>query len=172
MKLIVGLGNPGEKYENTRHNTGFLAMDKLADTLNVRIRRKAFSALIEKINVGGEQVVLMKPQTYMNHSGEAVGKAVRYYHLDPERDILVIYDDLDLPAGKIRLREKGSAGVITASRASLPISILIPSAASEWASAVKTNMIPSTLSWETAAARKESCGWKPLREPARPQESL
>ena len=71
MKLIVGLGNPGEKYENTRHNTGFLAVDKLADTLNVRIRRKAFSALIEKINVGGEQVVLMKPQTYMNLSGEA-----------------------------------------------------------------------------------------------------
>ena len=110
MKLIVGLGNPGEKYENTRHNTGFLAVDKLADMMNVRIRRKAFSALIEKINVGGEQVVLMKPQTYMNLSGEAVGKAVRYYHLDPDRDILVIYDDLDLPAGKIRLREKGSAG--------------------------------------------------------------
>ena len=110
MKLIVGLGNPGEKYENTRHNTGFLAVDKLADMMNVRIRRKAFSALIEKINVGGEQVVLMKPQTYMNLSGEAVGKAVRYYHLDPEKDILVIYDDLDLPAGKIRLREKGSAG--------------------------------------------------------------
>ena len=74
MKLIVGLGNPGEKYENTRHNTGFLAVDKLADMMNVRIRRKAFSALIEKINVGGEQVVLMKPQTYMNLSGEAVGE--------------------------------------------------------------------------------------------------
>ena len=110
MKLIVGLGNPGEKYESTRHNTGFLVMDRLADDLNVRIRRKAFSALIEKINVRGEQIVLMKPQTFMNLSGEAVGRAVRYYHLDPAKDVLVIYDDLDLPAGKIRLRETGSAG--------------------------------------------------------------
>ncbi len=110
MKLIVGLGNPGEKYERTRHNTGFLSMDRLADSLNVSIKRKAFNALIEKVNVNGEQIVLMKPQTYMNNSGDAVGRAVRYYHLNPTRDVLVIYDDLDLPAGKIRLREKGSAG--------------------------------------------------------------
>ena len=110
MKLIVGLGNPGEKYQSTRHNTGFLTMDILAEDLNVSINRKAFNALIGKTTYRGEQVILMKPQTYMNNSGEAVGKAVRYYHLDPKQDVLIIYDDLDLPAGKLRLREKGSAG--------------------------------------------------------------
>ena len=110
MKLIVGLGNPGEEYARTRHNTGFLTMDALAERLNVRVRRRSFNALTEKLVHKGEQVILMKPQTFMNNSGEAVGKAVRYYHLDPAKDVLVIYDDLDLPAGKIRLREKGSAG--------------------------------------------------------------
>ena len=110
MKLIVGLGNPSEKYQNTRHNTGFLTLDRLADHLGVSINRKAFNALIGKTTVAGEQVILMKPQTYMNNSGEAVGKAVRYYKLDPEKDVLIIYDDMDLPAGKIRLREKGSSG--------------------------------------------------------------
>ena len=110
MKLIVGLGNPGEQYRTSRHNTGYLTMDRLAETLNVSVNRRAFNALIGKTVVRGEQVILMKPQTYMNNSGEAVGKAVRYYHLDPQKDVLVIYDDLDLPAGKIRLREKGSAG--------------------------------------------------------------
>lgn len=110
MKLIVGLGNPGKEYENTRHNTGFLCLDKVADGLNVKISRRAFNALIAKITYKGEQIILMKPQTYMNLSGEAVGKAVRYYHLDPEKDVLVVYDDLDLPVGNIRLRESGSAG--------------------------------------------------------------
>ncbi len=110
MKLIVGLGNPGEKYADTRHNTGFLAIDRLADKLNVRISRRAFNSLTVKLNVCGEQVILMKPQTYMNNSGEAVGKAVRYYKIDPVKDLLVLYDDMDLPAGRIRLREKGSAG--------------------------------------------------------------
>lgn len=110
MKLIVGLGNPGEQYQQTRHNTGFLTVDELAEKLDVRINRKAFNALIGKTVINGEQVILMKPQTYMNRSGEAVGKAVRYYKLDPKCDILILYDDMDLPAGKIRLREKGSAG--------------------------------------------------------------
>ena len=109
MKLIVGLGNPTEKYANTRHNTGFLTVDKIADKLNVKVTRKAFDALIGKINYKGEQVILMKPQTFMNESGRAVRKAVNYYHLDVE-DILVIYDDLDLNYGKIRLRESGSSG--------------------------------------------------------------
>ena len=110
MKLIVGLGNPGDKYAETRHNTGFLALDKVAEKLHVNVQRKAFNSLMGKALVRDEQVILLKPQTYMNNSGEAVGKAVRYYHLDPEKDVLVIYDDLDLPVGKIRLREKGSAG--------------------------------------------------------------
>ena len=110
MKLIVGLGNPGSEYENTRHNTGFLTLDKLADKLNVSVNRRAFNALIGKMDYKGEKVILMKPQTYMNNSGDAVGKAVRYYRLNPEEDVIVVYDDLDLPVGKIRLREKGSAG--------------------------------------------------------------
>ena len=110
MKLIVGLGNPGKEYENTRHNTGFLCLDKVARALDVKINRRAFNALIGKTTYRGEQVILMKPQTYMNLSGEAVGKAVRYYHLDPGSDVLVVYDDLDLPVGNLRLREGGSAG--------------------------------------------------------------
>ena len=110
MKLIVGLGNPGKEYENTRHNTGFLCLDKVAQALNVKVNRRAFNALVGKTNFKGEQVILMKPMTYMNLSGEAVCKAVRYYHLDPTKDVLIVYDDLDLPVGNIRLREGGSAG--------------------------------------------------------------
>lgn len=110
MKLIVGLGNPGQKYERTRHNTGFLTIDKVAEKMNVSFNREAFRSLTCKTVYKGEQVVLMKPQTYMNNSGEAVMKAVRYYKLDVTRDVLVIYDDLDLNYGQIRLRMKGSAG--------------------------------------------------------------
>jgi len=109
MKLIVGLGNPGKEYENTRHNTGFRVMDALACELHIDIVQKKFKALIALIRVHGEQVLLMKPQTYMNLSGEAVGEAMRYYHIRPE-ELVVIYDDMDMPVGKIRLREKGSAG--------------------------------------------------------------
>ncbi|MCR5066612.1 MAG: aminoacyl-tRNA hydrolase [Erysipelotrichaceae bacterium] len=110
MKLIVGLGNPGEKYENTRHNTGFLTMDIISRQLGIPVTRRAFEALIGKGAVNGEPVVLMKPQTYMNESGRSVGKAAAYYKLDKEKDILIIYDDLDLPVGSIRLRSTGSDG--------------------------------------------------------------
>lgn len=109
MKLIVGLGNPGKEYENTRHNSGFKVLDAIAKECNVDITQKKFKALIANTRIGSESVLLMKPQTYMNLSGEAVIQAVNFYHLDPS-DILVIYDDLDLPVGKIRLRQKGSAG--------------------------------------------------------------
>ena len=102
MKLIVGLGNPGAKYENTRHNTGYLTMDRISDITGIRINREAFKSLIGKGVYRGEQVVLMKPLTYMNNSGEALMKAVRYYKLDARKDILVIYDDLDLKYGQIR----------------------------------------------------------------------
>lgn len=109
MKLIVGLGNPGKEYENTRHNSGFCVMDAIAEDLHESITTKKFKALTCVTRINGEQVLLMKPQTYMNNSGEAVIEAVKFYHIEP-KDILVIYDDLDLPVGKIRLREKGSAG--------------------------------------------------------------
>lgn len=109
MKIIVGLGNPGKEYENTRHNSGFKVMDEIAKECGVSIEQKKFKALIATTRIGGEQVMLMKPQTYMNNSGEALIEAVKFYHVDVD-DILVIYDDMDMPIGKIRLREKGSAG--------------------------------------------------------------
>ena len=109
MFLIVGLGNPGREYENTRHNAGFRVMDALASDGHFVIDQKKFNALIHVTTIQEEKVMFMKPQTYMNASGEAVIAAMRFYHIDP-KDLLVIYDDMDLPVGKIRLREKGSAG--------------------------------------------------------------
>lgn len=109
MKLLVGLGNPGQQYEHTRHNTGFQVMDAIAEEWNVEIKQAKFQALIATTQIQGEKVICMKPQTFMNLSGEAVGAAVRFYHLALS-DLLVIYDDMDLPVGKIRLREKGSSG--------------------------------------------------------------
>lgn len=109
MKLIVGLGNPGKEYEQTRHNSGFAVLDEIAKDCHVDITQKKFKALIATTRIAGENVMLMKPQTYMNNSGEAIIEAVKFYQIDTA-DILVVYDDLDLPVGKIRLREKGSAG--------------------------------------------------------------
>ena len=108
MKLIVGLGNPGRDYEKTRHNTGFMTLDEVASRLNTDVNTKKFKALIGNVKVKGETVILMKPQTYMNLSGEAVGECARFYNI-PVSDILVLVDDLDLPVGKIRLREKAQA---------------------------------------------------------------
>lgn len=109
MKLIVGLGNPGKDYEKTRHNAGFMCIDEVAKKCNLSFDTKKFKALMASGNVNGEKVLLMKPQTYMNLSGEAVGECVRYYNIDIE-DICILVDDLDLPIGKIRLRMKGSSG--------------------------------------------------------------
>ena len=109
MKLIVGLGNPGREYVHTRHNAGFEVMDAIADHVSADISQKKFKALIDKVRIGNESVLLMKPQTYMNNSGEAVRAAMDFYHLTPQ-DLLVIYDDMDMPVGRLRLRQKGSAG--------------------------------------------------------------
>ena len=110
MKLIVGLGNPGKKYEKTRHNVGFMFVDKFAKEIKVDFTlNKQLKSLIANTIIGGEKVVLIKPQTFMNLSGEAVLAAKNYYKIDTE-DILVIYDDLDLPTGKIRIRKNGSSG--------------------------------------------------------------
>lgn len=109
MKLIVGLGNPGKEYERTRHNAGFDVMDEIARMASASITQKKFKALVDKVNIGGQSVLLMKPQTYMNNSGEAVRAAMDFYHLTPQ-DLLVIYDDMDMPVGRLRLRQKGSAG--------------------------------------------------------------
>ena len=109
MKLIVGLGNPGREYVHTRHNAGFEVMYAIADHVSADISQKKFKALIDKVRIGNESVLLMKPQTYMNNSGEAVRAAMDFYHLTPQ-DLLVIYDDMDMPVGRLRLRQKGSAG--------------------------------------------------------------
>lgn len=109
MKLIVGLGNPGLEYERTRHNAGFMAIDKVAELLQVSFTKKQFQATIATASVKGEKVLLMKPETYMNLSGEAVLAAVQFYKIDSQ-DILVLHDDLDLPVGKIRIRYQGSSG--------------------------------------------------------------
>lgn len=109
MKLIVGLGNPGKKYEKTRHNCGFMVIDNLARRLNIPVDQAKFQGLFGKGKVNGEDVILLKPQTFMNLSGDSIIQFVNYFKIDLE-DIVVIYDDLDLPVGKIRLRVKGSAG--------------------------------------------------------------
>ena len=107
--LVVGLGNPGSKYEWTRHNMGFLVVDELAERLSIPVQRLKFKALTNTAVLGGKSVLLMKPTTYMNLSGEAVGQAARFYKIRPER-VLVISDDVALPQGKLRVRRSGSAG--------------------------------------------------------------
>ena len=109
MKLVIGLGNPGLQYERTRHNVGFRVLDKLAKKLGWKWTERRGRAVLASGTIGPEKVVLAKPFTFMNLSGEAVAELVRWYKVQPE-DILVVYDDLDLPVGKVRLRSKGSAG--------------------------------------------------------------
>ena len=109
MKLIAGLGNPGKEYQNTRHNSGFMAVDLLAEKLGTSISTNKFNALIAQTRIEGQAVLLMKPLTYMNESGSAVSQAVSYYKIEPE-DILILHDDMDLPVGSLRIRKKGSAG--------------------------------------------------------------
>ena len=107
--LIVCLGNPGAKYANTRHNAGFMAADVLERKYNVKINKIKFKALTAVADIGGQAALLMKPQTYMNLSGEAVGEAARFYKIEPDH-IIVISDEMSLAAGKMRIRRKGSAG--------------------------------------------------------------
>ena len=107
--LVVGLGNPDRKYQNTRHNTGFLAVDEIARQLGTVIDRKKFDALTADVILAGERVLLMKPQTYMNLSGVSVEKAASFYKIPPE-NILVLFDDISLDTGKLRIRRKGSHG--------------------------------------------------------------
>lgn len=107
--LVVGLGNPGKEYEQTRHNVGFLTLDELAARKNVAIQKLKYRALTASTQYGEQRTLLMKPVTYMNLSGESVGEAARFFKIPPER-VLVISDDTDLPVGKLRVRRKGSAG--------------------------------------------------------------
>ena len=110
MFLIVGLGNPGRQYEHTRHNAGFDVMDALAEKYNISISESGHKALFGKGMIGGQKVILAKPQTFMNLSGESVAELLHYYKIDPEEELLVIFDDISLAPGNIRIRKKGSAG--------------------------------------------------------------
>ena len=109
MKLIVGLGNPGKKYEKTRHNSGFMVLDGVAKELNVSIDKEKFNAKIAKTIVNGEQVLLMKPLTFMNESGKAVYEASDYYNIDVE-DILIVHDDMDMATGSLKMKKEGKSG--------------------------------------------------------------
>jgi PTH1 family peptidyl-tRNA hydrolase len=109
VKLVIGLGNPGKKYERTRHNVGFLVVDHIASQNEVKVRTRRCNALVGEWSSRGDKIVLAKPQVYMNRSGESVKALIRELHASPD-DIVVVYDDLDLPFGRIRVRSKGSAG--------------------------------------------------------------
>lgn len=109
MYIIAGLGNPGKKYENTRHNMGFLAVDLLAEKYGIKVNKIKFKALVGEGRIAGQKVLLVKPQTYMNLSGESIRQVLEYYKVEPE-ELIVIYDDIDIPTGAVRIRSKGSAG--------------------------------------------------------------
>ena len=109
MYIIAGLGNPDKKYEGTRHNAGFEAVDKLADKLGVKISEKKFKGLCQTVSLNGEKYLLLKPLTYMNNSGESVRAAADFYKIAPE-DIIILYDDINFECGRMRIRGSGSAG--------------------------------------------------------------
>ena len=109
MYVVAGLGNPGRRYENTRHNLGFIAVDLLAQKHGIKLNKIKHKALIGEGVVAGRNVLLVKPQTYMNLSGESIREVIEYYKIDIE-NLLIIYDDIDIPEGQIRIRRKGSAG--------------------------------------------------------------
>ena len=110
MYAVFGLGNPDKEYDKTRHNIGFDVIDELASQMGVEVKTKRHKALCGIGNIGGEKVILVKPQTYMNLSGESVRELVDFYKIDPEEELLVIFDDISLAPGNIRIRKKGSAG--------------------------------------------------------------
>lgn len=107
--IIVGLGNPDKKYENTRHNAGWLAIDYIADKLDCRVNKVKFKSYIGNCTIGGAKVMLMKPSTYMNNSGQAVVEVMNFYKIPPQ-NVIVIFDDISLDVGKMRIRSKGSDG--------------------------------------------------------------
>ncbi|MBQ9391211.1 MAG: aminoacyl-tRNA hydrolase [Lachnospiraceae bacterium] len=110
MRIIVGLGNPTLKYSKTRHNVGFETIDVLSKKYKIKVKKNQFKALIGEGFINDEKVILVKPMTYMNNSGEAVKEIVDYYKVNPNEDLIVISDDLNLDVGVLRLRSKGSAG--------------------------------------------------------------
>lgn len=141
--LIVGLGNPGKKYEGTRHNAGFIALEALAEKLNVKVNRVKFKAYVGEASLEGRRVLLMMPQTFMNLSGEAVTEAMRFYKLPPEK-VLIMLDDITQPVGALRLRRKGSDGGQRGMRSIITLSgsEQFPASKSAWG----PSLIPITTS--------------------------
>lgn len=109
MKIIVGLGNPGKKYEKTLHNAGFLVIDELAKKYNLELNKEMFNGVYAKTRIQGEDVIFVKPQTFMNLSGECVGQLCRYFKVEVE-DVFVVYDDMEIRFGQLRIRKNGSSG--------------------------------------------------------------
>lgn len=109
MKVIAGLGNPDKKYARTMHNMGFMAVDRLAEELNIDFDKKGFKGVYAEYTFGGEKFIIIKPQTYMNLSGECVREVLNFYKISPE-NLMVVYDDLDINIGSVRIRQKGSSG--------------------------------------------------------------
>lgn len=110
MYIIAGLGNPGEKYENTRHNAGFSSVDVIAKDYGISLNESKHKAIFGKGVIAGQKVILVKPQTFMNLSGESIREITEYYKIDEESELIVIYDDISLDVGQLRIRKKGSAG--------------------------------------------------------------
>ena len=110
MYIIAGLGNPGGKYDNTRHNIGFMVIDAAAEKYHIAVTEKKHKALIGKGIIGGEKVILVKPQTFMNLSGESIREVIDYYKIEEKTELIVISDDISLDVGTLRIRKKGSAG--------------------------------------------------------------
>ena len=108
--IIAGLGNPGKLYENTRHNTGFSVIDVIAEKNGIAVMEKKHKAIIGKGTIDGQKVILAKPQTFMNLSGESLRELIDYYKIDEENELIVIYDDISMEVGQLRIRKKGSAG--------------------------------------------------------------
>ena len=109
MKLIVGLGNPGKEYEKTKHNMGFMAVDEIAKAYNLSIDKKKFNGIYNEFNYKGEKIMLLKPQMYINLSGDVIKKYIDFYKIDLD-DLLIISDDLDMEVGKLKIKYKGSSG--------------------------------------------------------------
>jgi len=110
MYIIVGLGNPGKEYSNTRHNIGFRVIDRIADQYRIEVSENKHKAKVGKGIIGGQKVVLVKPQTFMNLSGESIRSVIDFYKIDEKEELIVIYDDISLDVGQLRIRKKGSAG--------------------------------------------------------------
>lgn len=145
--IVAGLGNPGAKYEHTRHNAGFDALDYAADKWGARVTKSKFDALTDVVTIRGKKVLLLKPQTFMNASGQAIGKACSFYKVPPER-VIVLFDDISLPPGKLRLRKTARRAATTASSpSSRPSGRIFPASRSAWGkSPTRTTIWPTGCS--------------------------